>query len=218
MNKEDRNYVIETTTKALISFIPGIGGAIGSILSDALADRKEQRLKEFLESLKEKIESDKESVNNDFISKVDFLDIFEQTAIKIRDERSEEKRIAYKNILVHGIVSPDCTYDELENQIRILNQLSSDHLILLRLFHAPSNFPIESTANIVGGSLGNVFRKIFPDWDWDFLVDSLYELESLRLVEPLSSNLRTMMTNVSLKNLEGKLTSRGVTFVEYILS
>jgi hypothetical protein len=218
MNKEDRNYVIESTTKALVSFIPGIGGAIGSILSDALADRKEQRLKEFLESLKQQVESNQDMVNHDFIKKVDFLDIFEKTATRIRDERAVEKRIAYKNILLHGIFSSNCTYDEIETQIRILDQLFPDHLVLLRLFHSPTNFLTETTSNLVGGSFGNIFRKLFPNWEWDYLVDSLFELESLRLIESLSPNLKTMMVGVSVQSLEGKLTSRGKTFVKFVLA
>ena len=57
--------------------MPSIGGAIGSILGDALADRKEQRINKFLEYLRTALEQHKEKVNEQFIKNEDFLDVFE---------------------------------------------------------------------------------------------------------------------------------------------
>ncbi len=98
MNKDDQRYVNESSIKALLGLIPGIGGTIQSILSDALADRKEQRLREAIKRLKDDLSLHKNEINKKFISTVDFLGVFEKTVIKIRDERVAEKRMAYKNI------------------------------------------------------------------------------------------------------------------------
>jgi hypothetical protein len=216
MEKKDRQFVIEGTVKALITFIPGIGGAIGSILSDALADRKEQRLNDFLQALKDEISENKTQINSDFISKVDFLDVFEATTTKIANERSEEKRNAYKNILSSGILSQDYTYDDLENQMRILEQLNADHILLLRFFKSPKTFSpeVDQTQN---HTFLNFFKTLLPNWEQEYLKDHLNDLEINRLIENVSRNLQTMMTSVTTDNFTNTLTSRGTMFVSFIL-
>jgi hypothetical protein len=216
MDKKDKQYVIESSVKALITFIPGIGGAIGSILSDALADRKEQRLNEFLQSLKDEISENKEQINSDFISKVDFLDVFEATTTKIANERSEEKRSAFKNILLTGILSPNYTYDQLENQIRILDQLNADHILLLKFFKSPKTFNPEA-AQIRTGTILSFFRTLLPNWEHDYLKDHLNDLEIHNLIDNVSRNLQTMMSGVTGENFTGTLTSKGATFALFIL-
>lgn len=219
MEKEERQYVLESSTKALITFIPLIGGAIGPLLSDALADRKEQRINEFLRKLKEDLDKNKELVNSHFLNKDDFLDIFESTAKKIANERSELKREAFKNILVHGILSGTYTYDEVENQMRILDLLSADHIILLKLLNHPKSFNATNIdiTKIRSSTYLGLFRQIFPNWDKDYLFDYMRDLENNRLIEDITNNFQTMMTNVIADNLEGKLTSRGATFISFIL-
>ena len=216
MDKKDRQFVVEGTIKALITFIPGIGGAIGSILSDALADRKEQRLNEFLEDLRNEIAENKDRINIDFVSKVDFLDIFESTTLKIANERSEQKRNAFKNILVTGILSNHHTYDDLDNQIRILEQLNADHILLLRFFRAPKEFNSESS-QIRTSTVLNFFTSLLPSWNREYLHDILSDLEINRLIKNVSGNLQTMMTSVTTDNFNGTLTSRGSIFVTFIL-
>jgi hypothetical protein len=216
MDKKDKQYVIESSVKALINLIPGIGGAIGSILSDALADRKEQRLNEFLQSLKDEISENKNQINSDFVSKVDFLDIFEVTTTKIANERSEEKRNAFKNILLTGILSPNYTYDQLENQIRILDQLNADHILLLKFFKSPKTFTPEA-AQIRTATILSFFRTLLPNWDYDYLKDHLNDLEINNLIDNVSRNLQTMMSGVTTDNFAGTLTSKGATFVSFIL-
>ena len=216
MDKKDNQFVIEGTIKALISFIPGIGGAIGSILSDILADRKEQRVNDFLQALKDEISENKERINSEFISKVDFLDVFEATTIKIANERSEEKRNAFKNILLTGILSPNYTYDDLENQMRILEQLNESHIFLLRFFKSPKTFRPE-VSQIRTSTFLSFFRTLLPSWEYDYLKDHLNDLEINSLIENVSQNLQTMMTNVTIDNFTATLTSRGATFVSFIL-
>ena len=217
MEKQDKQAIIESFTKAVISFVPGIGGAVGSILGDVLAHRKEKRINEFLETIKEDIINNKEQVNLDFVSKEDFLDVFEGTAKKIANERSEEKRQAYKNILVHGILSNGYSYDEVENQMRILDLLSSDHILLLNLFASPINFKLENANLKSAGTYWALLKQILPNWERDYAYDHIKDLENNRLVEGVAENFQTMMMNVTLSSLEGKLTSRGATFVSFIL-
>ncbi len=72
MEKKDWAYSIETATKALVALIP-IGSIAVSLYNDAISDRKEQRIKETLDTLKSDLEKHKLQINNDFLNKVDFL-------------------------------------------------------------------------------------------------------------------------------------------------
>ena len=46
----DKNQIAETVTKSALNLIPGVGGAIASILGDYLSIRKEARLNEFIKN------------------------------------------------------------------------------------------------------------------------------------------------------------------------
>ena len=120
---------------------------------------------------------------------------------------------------MHGILSGKYSYDEVENQIRILDLLTADHIILLKLFYQPKSFDATNIdiTNLRSGTYLGLFRQIFPTWDKDYLFDYLSDLETNRLMDNITSSFQTMMTNVTVENLEGKLTSRGATFISFIL-
>ena len=46
----NKNQIAETVTKSALNLIPGVGGAIASILGDYLSIRKEARLNEFIKN------------------------------------------------------------------------------------------------------------------------------------------------------------------------
>jgi hypothetical protein len=74
------------------------------------------------------------------------------------DERIEAKRIAYKNIILHGILSNDRSYNELEEQILILDQIYTDHLELLHFFYSPEKYLSKNNMPLISGYPG---AKIF---------------------------------------------------------
>ena len=76
--------------------IPVLGGTLTSVWSDIdaiQAKRKHERLEEFYLSLEMEVQKIKEQINESYINQPDFLDVFEQTARHIVNERKEEKRI-----------------------------------------------------------------------------------------------------------------------------
>jgi len=217
MNSDNLNFYAELIGKPLVSYLPGLGPIISSMAGDILAERKEKRIKEFLTSLDDALVKYADHVNENFVKQDDFYDILEQTLKKIVIERSTAKRAAYKNILLHGFISRDPSYDLIEYNLRLLDQLSNEHLLMLKLFKCPQNFDGTDTYDFKGSTLKRLFSTILPDWQYDVLYDVLFELENMRLIEKTSDNLMTMMSVVSYKNLDGRLTSKGMSFVQYIL-
>ena len=142
MNDPNNEEESDIAVKALINLIPGVGGAIGSILNDKLAARKDARIKEFLEILKNELEKNTKHINSNFVSKDDFLDLFELTANRISNEKSGLKREAFKNILLRGILSTNYDFDQIEYQIKILDQLNAPHIELLKSLRRQTIIPI----------------------------------------------------------------------------
>jgi hypothetical protein len=220
--KVTRDFIIETSGKALVSIIPYVGGSIGSILSDVLAERKQQRVNELLKQLSADLDSQKDKINNAFIQKNGFLDLFELSAKKVMEERSETKRIIYKNILVNGIIQIDSDLDDLEKFIRMVENTSERNIYLMKVLSSPSahNISIGNPASILGHNVTNSTRRIFeillPDWPMEEIVENLIELESLGLIKSLSNNLNDMVGQRGLGPVQESLTTKGKRFIKYI--
>jgi hypothetical protein len=84
----DKNARIacEGAVKALISAVPYLRGSLSSILGDFQNRRKEKRVLEFPEGMKTDFAGLEDNINQDFVSKEDFIDIFEETAQKLPKE------------------------------------------------------------------------------------------------------------------------------------
>lgn len=129
--------------KGITAMIPVLGGTLTSVWSDieaVQAKRKQERLEEFYIALKDEIELLKGQLKTTYISQPDFLDIFELTARYIVNERTEEKRTLFRNILLNSISSKDCTYDKTEKYLRLLEQLNYLEILILRILINPQEY------------------------------------------------------------------------------
>ena len=119
MNKKD---IIEKgliAAKGITAMIPVLGGTLTSVWSDieaVQAKRKFDRLEDFYINLKEELEEVKNQLEVSYISKPDFLDIFELTARYIVNERTEEKRVLFRNIFMTV-----CFYPIRDKNIRFMS-------------------------------------------------------------------------------------------------
>ena len=122
--------------KGITAMIPVLGGTLTSVWSDIdaiQAKRKHERLEEFYLSLEMEVQKIKEQINESYINQPDFLDVFEQTARHIVNERKEEKRILFRNILLSSITAKECSYDKTEKYLRILEQMNGLELSLIHI-------------------------------------------------------------------------------------
>ena len=118
--------------KGITAMIPVLGGTLTSVWSDIdaiQAKRKHERLEEFYLSLEMEVQKIKEQINESYINQPDFV-----------NERKEEKRILFRNILLSSITAKECSYDKTEKYLRILEQMNGLELLILRILQNPSEF------------------------------------------------------------------------------
>lgn len=218
--------------KGIVAIIPFLGGTITSIWSDMeafQAKRKHERLEEFYVTLREDVERIKEQLNVSFIKKPDFLDIFELTAKYIVNERNEEKRFLFKNILLNSITSQECTYDKTEKYLRILEQMSNLEILLLRVLQNPTRYnedrgneiknPNEVHSN-VHYTLVAEFKEILHSLvkaPIDDIAEAMYFLETNRLVKEKASGSKLQTNGNPIHVLDDKLTMKGKSFISFII-
>lgn len=222
--------------KGIVAMIPVLGGTITSVWSDIesmQANRKHERLEEFYIKLKDEVEEIKEQINVSYISQSDFLDIFELTAKYIVNERNEEKRILFRNILINSITTKNCSYDKTEKYFRILEQMNSLELLLLKILKNPKNYnenqgniiknPNEGQSNAVYRvhyTLVSEFKQILSELTQipqDDISEAMYFLESNRLVGEKASEYKLQTNGNPIHVLDDKLTSKGKDFISFLL-
>lgn len=222
--------------KGIVALVPVLGGTLTSVWSDieALqAKRKQDRLEGFYIALKEEVEEINQQINRSYIEQPDFLDIFELTAQYVVNERNEEKRAFFRNILISSIISDNCDYDKTERYIRILDQMNSLELLLLKVLRNPTAYN-ERLGNIIqnpnDGQSNNTLRTHYTlvaefkqiihkliKVSIDDISESMYFLESNRLVIEKTADYKLQTNGNPIHVLDDKLTPKGKDFIFFIL-
>jgi hypothetical protein len=221
--KPSTEFVVETTGKAILNLVPLVGGSIASVWGDIQAERKAHRFNNFLETLRADLENHKERINSDFINKEDFLDVFELTSKKIINERNENKRILYKDILLNAVTLDQSNYDEVEQCIRTVENLTEANLYLLKVLSNPEHHnnllpsPIPpSSGNMSTTTRRKILIQLMPEWNGGMVLENLKDLEFLGLINEMSSSLQDMIIYNGLAIVSNQLTLKGERLIKYI--
>jgi len=134
-------------------------------------------------------------------------------------ERTIEKRIAYKNILLNSMINENIDYDEIEEFQRIAERLMSYHIFILDKLIIASyqniNYGSERRSKQITISLRLVLLKIILDWDDEKLIDSLARLEDERLIKDFTKDYKKIIPN-KFYILKERITEKGVRFHQFI--
>lgn len=114
--------------------------AIYEELQSKQIERKIHRLEEFYRNVAATVNALEEKINQEYISKDDFLDVFEEATRYVILERLEKKRTLFKNILANSIISKECDYDKTERYFRLLDNLSEIELKILAVLDNPTEY------------------------------------------------------------------------------
>ena len=214
--------------KGITAMIPVLGGTLTSVWSDIdaiQAKRKHERLEEFYLSLEMEVQKIKEQINESYINQPDFLDVFEQTARHIVNERKEEKRILFS--------AKECSYDKTEKYLRILEQMNGLELLILRILQNPSEFnrqngekikdpnaPTPGYRNLIIYTRTYFFIEMLSELlnaAQEDVAESIYYLESNRLIVDNVSLSKLQTNGHPIRTLEDKLTSKGKDLIAFII-
>ena len=196
--------------------IPVLGGTLTSVWSDIdaiQAKRKHERLEEFYLSLEMEVQKIKEQINESYINQPDFLDVFEQTARHIVNERKEEKRILFRNILLSSITAKECSYDKTEKYLRILEQKNGEKI-------KDPNAPTPGYRNLIIYTRTYFFIEMLSELlnaAQEDVAESIYYLESNRLIVDNVSLSKLQTNGHPIRTLEDKLTSKGKDLIAFII-
>lgn len=220
---------VKAVVKELVKVLP-LGGAALAIYDELQAkqiERKIKRLEEFYNTLSTTVNTVKDKVNQEFVTKDDFLDVFEEATRYVVTERQEEKRLYFKNILVNSITSSDCDYDKTERYFRLLDNLTEIELRILAVLNNPEGYN-KSHGMRVKDPINNAYQS-----SWNRVTGSgiLTQVLGLKLhdvedaITVLFSNglivsnvlQRQLETNANgIHVLDNLLTARGKDFVRYL--
>ena len=155
----NKNQIAETVTKSALNLIPGVGGAIASILGDYLSIRKEARLNEFIKNYFDEINQKQDCIVREYVCSDDFLDIFENILADVMQSRTELKRDMLKNLLVNSCTIPHTTYERTEEFQHLIDVLSPLSLqIFKHFYYLVCRNTIQRTCRLV---CQNYFRVIY---------------------------------------------------------
>jgi len=220
---------VKIGSRALTAAIPFIGGTINSLWADFSAHRKELRFAELVNSLESDIQVI-QNINQSFITHEDFLDLFENISRHVVIERDSAKRIMYKNLIVSSAKDVNANFDKTEKYIRLLEAITTNETIYLKIFLNPRKFNDECGSPIVnkndeGDSYSTywenvtvleLLKRLLPNLPTEDILDSLDFLEKNRLVNTNNGadSLKTNGNPIDL--LENKITEKGMNFIDYI--
>lgn len=121
------NLIIRTN----IQLIPGVGGAIDTLVFHKAGQIKERRLNQLIESLQQQFETIQDStLDKNYIHSEDFLWLIEKTFLSYISESKQKKREYYKDLLVNSCLSSFSSFDK-ELLFRLLENTSMFHISLL---------------------------------------------------------------------------------------
>ena len=215
--------------KDLVRLLP-LGGTAVEVyeeLKSKQIERKIQRLEEFYTNLAATVNVHQDKINQDYVSKDDFLDVFEEATRYVVSERQEKKRILFKNILANSITSTDYDYDRTERYFRILDNLSETELRILVVLDNPDAYN-RSHGMIIADPVNSYYQSSWREVTGSGVLTQLLGLKIHEVQESvtilfsyglivenlLSKRLHTNGNTIHV--LDNLLTTSGRNFVKYL--
>lgn len=227
--KENAGMIVKGFVKSVLASFP-VGAAAIAVYNELEAKqvkRKIKRLEEFYHSLDERICKVRTQVNEEFINKDDFLDVFEEATRYVILERQSEKREMFKNILANSIISKDCDYDKTERYFKLLDNLSDIELKILAVLNNPAEYN-RSHNMIFKDPVSNYYQSGWGTYRADGVLTQLLGInidEATEAITVLFSN-GLIVENLLGQRMEGnmnpihvfnnRLTRKGKDFLKYL--
>ena len=214
---------IQIALISLINLIPAIGGSISSVISGCSQIRYKKRMYEFLQGMEIDFRNTAKKIREDFVTKEDFYELFGIALEKAVKSREEEKRTAFRKILLNASIEESATYNELESFLDLLDQMQGLHIQLLKILKDPRKYDAENDNLLKNGTGGSstsqkeILDTLLPNWDKGLLSDVLIDLvEKFRLARNIGYS-SAMVTAGGYEHIENRLTEKGIRFARFLM-
>ncbi len=211
----DKNQITETVMKSALSLIPGVGGALATILGDYLSVRKEERLNNFINEYFNEMNQKKQFIVSDYIRTEDFLDIFENILSDIMHTRTDAKRNMLKNLLVNSCTIPSTPYERTEEFKHLIDVLSPMSFIVLSVFYNLRTTYMDGNSQTIDLYF-NEIKKVTGINNHVLLLDYITELESRALVDSFRNNAINLENGIVITGEKPYISAKGIMFYNYI--
>jgi len=124
-------YCDKFPLRSAIQAIPGLGGALDTMLAGLGANYQYKRLEDFIADLNKRLSHVEQLVNIE--PSEPLFDFMRQIFDQVIRTRSEEKRKRFANLIANQVVK-QCDWNEAETACRLLGDLSDIHLKVLSTF------------------------------------------------------------------------------------
>lgn len=127
MAKEASEHAL-AVVKAGLNLIPGVGGAIASLVDDYIPTATQRNIERTLELLRQHLAMVEDRINVELVNKDEFAELFKSCALVIVRTHHEEKLRAAAGLLTNILLTPGdpekLSYAELDHFIRCVESLS----------------------------------------------------------------------------------------------
>ncbi len=171
------NEILRNMGISTIASLPYVGGTLAYIIDKNIPEQINLRYSSFIESLENDIKLMKKEIDYSRFETPQFYSIFVKVIHEIISNHLEEKKIAYKNILINTVgLSWNCNKNDFFFSITThLSSSAINYLFLIYLGIAQSNYK--------DISLSNLMRRF--KFQSDFLVTIVSELIRYNLIKGL---------------------------------
>lgn len=215
--KVDKSMILEAVTKSALNLVPGVGGALASILGDYCSARKDERLMRFIEQFFNEIDQKQELLVREYICSEDFLDIFENILSDVMKTRTEMKRNMLKNLLVNSCTTQNTPYERTEEFQHLIDVLTPTSLLILVAFYNLQDIHMNGEERDIEKCWAEI-KRITRIENEIVLLDYIGELEARSLVEAFKNNTYHSGSGIVYVDDRPYITEKGLLFYRYIMA
>jgi len=209
---------------AALNLIPGVGGALASLLSSTLPDWKMGRVRDFLLQFAADVERLEAKVDKNGAATIEFGLLLEHTARQVTQtsDKDAEKLRAFRAIAVNALLPSPPSKMEQDYFLGLVERLQEIHVLLIALFRDQITFGAAHGVRVDPAILtGNWFTTIehylrplaLPS---DLVDAATRDLDRMGILPGLHDHVKVMMSPGGASNLGSRLKGLGRRFADFI--
>jgi hypothetical protein len=195
---------------AAVSLVPGLGSAIGTLISEFIPRRRQERMLEFVRELDKALGAVEQRVENAVLTD-NVADLVEEVLERVVRASADGKRAYYAAAVANTLTAPDLDADLRERMMDALDAVRPSNLRLLAVI--AENPPPPPGFNVIMGGIYTYLQTVMPGIPEDQVRVDWGDLANLNITQGYPSGT---MTQQGLTATRGRLTDFGRRFVAWI--